>query len=310
MKKLLRRSMGAFTMAEILISLTIIGVIAAITLPSLRANINERTWATQKKALFARMSQAIALLDSANSYDSAQAFVTEGLNEVLKINNICAGDSLSDCGIATNFITMAGSASTLPKTWNALGLTSKTFTNPNSTTSYAADSTDLVAAFETQNGESIMVFYNPDCVPDNEDSPSTTPVDMFPYVCANMIYDLNQDKGPNTVGKDIGYMSIFYASDSVVATGIPASADSTTACPDTERLPNLNEAVAMELNAKLLPRTAANLTSGRGMALGTGENPTVTTWYYTVSAKGNAAINRTSSTTAPVMTTAHRCIKR
>ena len=31
----------AFTMAEILISLTIIGVIAAITLPSLQANINE-----------------------------------------------------------------------------------------------------------------------------------------------------------------------------------------------------------------------------------------------------------------------------
>ena len=30
----------AFTMAEILISLTIIGVIAAITLPSLKANIN------------------------------------------------------------------------------------------------------------------------------------------------------------------------------------------------------------------------------------------------------------------------------
>ena len=35
-----------FTMAEILLSLTIIGVVAAITLPSLMANINERTWNT------------------------------------------------------------------------------------------------------------------------------------------------------------------------------------------------------------------------------------------------------------------------
>ena len=34
----------AFTMAEILLSLTIIGVVAAITLPSLTGNINERTW--------------------------------------------------------------------------------------------------------------------------------------------------------------------------------------------------------------------------------------------------------------------------
>ena len=37
----------AFTMAEILISLTIIGIIAALTLPALQANINEKTWATQ-----------------------------------------------------------------------------------------------------------------------------------------------------------------------------------------------------------------------------------------------------------------------
>ena len=46
----------AFTMAEILLSLTIIGVVAAITLPSLTGNINERTWNTQRKALYARFS--------------------------------------------------------------------------------------------------------------------------------------------------------------------------------------------------------------------------------------------------------------
>lgn len=39
-----------FTMAEILLSLTIIGVVAAITLPSLTGNINKRTWNTQRKA--------------------------------------------------------------------------------------------------------------------------------------------------------------------------------------------------------------------------------------------------------------------
>ena len=58
----------AFTMAEILLSLTIIGVVAAITLPSLTGNINERTWNTQRKALYARLSQAIPLMDSLNGY--------------------------------------------------------------------------------------------------------------------------------------------------------------------------------------------------------------------------------------------------
>ena len=64
--KLLKKT--AFTMAEILLSLTIIGVVAAITLPSLTGNINERTWNTQRKALYSRMSQAIALMDSIKGY--------------------------------------------------------------------------------------------------------------------------------------------------------------------------------------------------------------------------------------------------
>ncbi len=94
-----------FTMAEILLSLTIIGVVAAITLPSLMANINERTWNTQRKALYARMSQAIAMMPQIAGYgtltvttdedgsttvtDTAtESFLTEGLSKVLKINNI------------------------------------------------------------------------------------------------------------------------------------------------------------------------------------------------------------------------------
>ena len=40
-------------------------------------------------------------------------------------------------------------------------------------------------------------------------------------VCANFIYDLNGNKGPNTVGKDIGIMSVLYPSDSVVVAPMP-----------------------------------------------------------------------------------------
>ena len=104
----------AFTMAEILLSLTIIGVVAAITLPSLTGNINERTWNTQRKALYARFSQAIALMPSLNAYGTltegvdssgstvvtedtaAETFVTKGLAKVLKINNICENEHLQD----------------------------------------------------------------------------------------------------------------------------------------------------------------------------------------------------------------------
>ena len=68
----------AFTMAEILLSLTIIGVVAAITLPSLTGNINERTWNTQRKALYARMSQAIALMPALNGYGTLKEESSSG----------------------------------------------------------------------------------------------------------------------------------------------------------------------------------------------------------------------------------------
>ena len=125
--------LSAFTMAEILLSLTIIGVVAAITLPSLTGNINERTWNTQRKALYARFSQAIALMPSLNGYGTlkeetdsagstsiedtaAETFVTAGLSKVLKINNICDNMHLSDCGLPDKINPYSGSAIEFPTT--------------------------------------------------------------------------------------------------------------------------------------------------------------------------------------------------
>ena len=60
------------------------------------------------------------------------------------------------------------------------------------------------AAFETQNGETIVLYYNPYCT-------SYTEGNIFHYsqskMCANFIYDLNGNNGPNTVGKDIGFLT-------------------------------------------------------------------------------------------------------
>ena len=55
------------------------------------------------------MSKAIALMSALNGYgigatddetasNAAQAFVTEGLAKVYKINNICDNEHLTDCG--------------------------------------------------------------------------------------------------------------------------------------------------------------------------------------------------------------------
>ena len=277
---------SAFTMAEILLSLTIIGVVAAITLPSLTGNINERTWNTQRKALYARMSQAIALMPALNGYgtlkeessagasdavDTAtEVFITDGLSKVIKINNICDNEHIEDCGIPLTYTTLAGSNKDIPTTMTELNslMTSASY---DSYSSAPADSYSMLdtkaAAFETGNGESILTFYNPNCVTNMGE---TGAYFVQPKICANMIYDLNGSKGPNTVGKDIGFMTILYPTDSVVVAPVPfrsvisgvTSEEAPTACTlqagDEYRIPTKDELASLFVNQNLIADSFAN----------------------------------------------------
>ncbi|MCM1009959.1 MAG: hypothetical protein NC390_03640, partial [Fusobacterium sp.] len=269
---------GAFTMAEILLSLTIIGVVAAITLPSLTGNINERTWNTQRKALYARLSQAIMLMPAINGYGTltedsssgasdavdtaAETFVTSGLSKVLKINNICDNEHLEDCGIPVKVTNLAGSVITMPTTLAGLNPKNISYNYSDATISQSVSLIDTkAAAFETQNGESILIFYNPVCRGSlNESSQMNPQLTM----CANFVYDLNGSKGPNTLGKDIGFMSAYYPSDvQLVApypyvrdvSGSKAQTAAGKACTELDpeyRLPNITELSSMFANTKLL----------------------------------------------------------
>ena len=282
----------AFTMAEILLSLTIIGVVAAITLPSLTGNINERTWNTQRKALYARFSQALPLMDALNGYGTlkemtdsatgstsiedtaAETFVTSGLSKVIKINNICDNEHLEDCGITSKITTLNGSQIDMPTTMQELN--DKMVGSYSNTHDKFSLLDTKAAAFETQNGESITVFYNPHCIGSLNEMPAGLGGGFYmqPKVCANFIYDLNGNKGPNTVGKDIGFMTALYPFDAILVAPYPAvraldgtyylSTDSgvsaSQACTDYDseyRLPNADELASMFVNKNLL---ASNLT--------------------------------------------------
>jgi len=264
-------------MAEILLSLTIIGVVAAITLPSLTGNINERTWNTQRKALYARFSQAIALMPALNGYGTlddttdtaAETFITDGLAKVLKINNICDNQHLADCGIPSRFTTMAGSIiEPFPATLVDLNSMFNGMiengdmadVNPSGSWAYSQINTKT-AAFETANGESILVFYNPNCAGNMAD---TEGFFAQPKMCANFIYDLNGTKGPNTVGKDIGWITAMYPSDAVIVAPMPLARHYDKASTQREagakcleldsdsRLPNRDELASMFYNRELI----------------------------------------------------------
>jgi len=274
----MRKALSAFTMAEILLSLTIIGVVAAITLPSLTGNINERTWNTQRKALYARFSQAIALMPALNGYGTltegasgniedtaAETFVTDGLAKVLKINNICDSGHLSDCGLPDNYTTLEGSKKPFPTNMTALNskLTTVDVTTSTSVSkrySYSQLNTNA-AAFETVNGESIAVYYNPTCAPDMQE---TGIVYMPSKICAHFVYDLNGTKGPNTIGKDMGFLTAIYPTDSIVVSPMPYPTDASESIAYDEvakactkqnpeyRVPSLHELMSMFASAYMI----------------------------------------------------------
>ena len=220
------RAQQAFTMAEILLSLTIIGVVAAITLPSLTGNINERTWNTQRKALYARISQAMTLMPALNGFGTlndttdtaAETFVTSGLSKVLKLNNICDNEHLSDCGLPEKIISLTGAKKiSFPKDVGELNSTLLAPASRWDLPAYAPLNSKA-AAFETANGESVAVYYNPLCTGEPSEVVSAY---VHTRMCANFIYDLNGSKGPNTAGKDIGFITVLYPTAPVVVAPLP-----------------------------------------------------------------------------------------
>ncbi len=287
-----------FTLAEILITLAIIGIVAAITLPSLLVNVNEKAWDAQKKALHARLAQAIGQMNSLGGYGTytedeegtattdtaAESFILDALSKVYKINNVCGPDKLSSCGIPSKITTLdAVSEITFPTKMSELNVN---LLNGNHQVNEDGDMADTkAAAFETVNGESIAVFYNPLC------SSDTTAVHYAQNkMCVNFVYDLNGAEGPNQVGKDVGFITAFYNKNPAVVAPVPYNSDyastvkqyteteseidAPTACKtmgEDLRLPDRDELASLFVNAPLinLGESTSYYWSGSVISLGT-----------------------------------------
>ncbi len=287
-----------FTLAEILITLAIIGIVAAITLPSLLVNVNEKAWDAQKKALHARLAQAIGQMNALGGYGTytedekgaatadtaAESFILDALSKVYKINNVCGPDKLSSCGIPSKITTLdAVSEINFPTKMKELNAK---LLNGNHYTDEDGDMADTkAAAFETVNGESIAVFYNPLCSSD-----TTANHYAQNKMCVNFVYDLNGAEGPNQVGKDVGFITAFYNKSPVVVAPIPYSSNYTSTVPQyTEnagtvdaqtacktmgedlRLPDRDEIASLFVNAPLinLGENTNSYCSGSVISLGT-----------------------------------------
>ena len=88
-----------FTLAEVLITLGIIGVVAAMTIPTLVANYQEKTYNTAATTFERKLGEALKVMNSQQSlagFSSTEDFVDE-LSKHFKITKTCSNDKLLDC---------------------------------------------------------------------------------------------------------------------------------------------------------------------------------------------------------------------
>lgn len=197
----------AFTLAETLITLSVIGVVAALTMPALITNINERINSHRQANIAYKITQAtdkmkaLGLLDG--SYATTDQFVDE-LQKHLKIAKRCDANHIAECWPTKKVITSDGEEFEVKN--------AKTGRNLN-IASNKSNNVGLVLA----DGASIILTYNQDSKGMDVGEPivankKTLPVgfgksEEFAYTtnttgAIDFVMDVNGKKGPNSETRD------------------------------------------------------------------------------------------------------------
>ena len=179
-----------FTLAEVLITLGIIGVVASMTIPTLMVNINTKQWSTAANVFEKKLNESLKTMNTqqtVSGHTTTLSFVEE-LAKHFKINKICQNDKLQDCFSETVY-------------WGAGEATPEEIdmTKIKQASDFGLEDwgTELIGV-QFANGVSGLVAYNPNCSGDPYSN-------QFKGTdCISILYDVSGFKNPNTSGKDLG----------------------------------------------------------------------------------------------------------
>lgn len=182
-----KNNVSAFTLAEVLITLAIIGVVAAVTIPTLVMNYKEKVWNESAKIFEKKFETATRVMNTQQvlaGYPTTLAFVNELANH-MKILKICDTNELSDC-FSDKFY------------WGSDEEEIDTTDLVNSENIGKADyETELIGVMFA-NGVNALLAYDKHC---KMQDPYSNIADTIG--CIGMIYDTDGWKNPNTMGKDL-----------------------------------------------------------------------------------------------------------
>ena len=181
------KTKAAFTLAEVLITLGIIGVVAALTMPALITNIQDRIQQKRIENINQKLSKVtdkMAVQSGLTGYDTTMAFVQE-MSKHMKIAKICDNEHLAECW-PTQEVTLNDEG----KTWEiAKTKTAKTLKISNNAEDWA-DTVGIV----TGDGTGMILSYNKKCefsVDDGGLKYDNSTGKSNSLVCLSGVYDWN-----------------------------------------------------------------------------------------------------------------------
>ena len=193
----------AFTLAEVLITLGIIGIVAAMTLPTLNQAINNKVRAEQVRTVkykFTKATEKMNSLGLIGPYASTDAFVDE-LQKHLKIMKRCDSSHLRECWPYDEVDLGNGKTWDISKTKTGKQLKMK----DGDSADYSSNNVGIVTA----DGTPMILSYNKKCEaldPVKQYTWSTSdgkPVSNATAGCVAAVFEINGGAKPNKFGTDV-----------------------------------------------------------------------------------------------------------
>lgn len=179
----------AFTLAEVLITLGVIGVVAAMTITVLTNKIREKVTVTKLEKFYSTMSQQIQL-NLAKEIDNP--FARENLLSSFKVVKICPPSDTSCASEVYRYYN-----GNIMYVWGK-------YDNDRNNYYYAVLHDGMILRYDNK---------NENC---DENNGSTK---QLQSVCGGLAVDINGNSGPNTLGKDV--FTFYISKYGIIPRGTP-----------------------------------------------------------------------------------------
>ena len=181
-----KQAKKAFTLAELLITLSVIGLVAILTIPTMIENHQQKAWNTASTVFERKLEEALKSMNTQETL-AGHANTLDFVNELaknIKINKICNNNELTSCFEEKIHWGTDSEEIEISEIKNAKNFGQENWGTENIGIQFA-------------NGVTGIIAYNPACIQDPYNNQYTG------INCVAMLYDTDGFKKPNTQLKDL-----------------------------------------------------------------------------------------------------------